>query len=69
MTAQNMVYQHTQLALLRSHQNLPISQETSQHHSSFWLNWCKMNDTSASNTGEESFHSVFNAYPSQQRSD
>lgn len=34
-----------------------------QHHSSSWLNWCQRNDTAVSNTGEETFHSIFNAYP------
>lgn len=67
MTAQNMAYQHSQLALLRSHQKLPVNQ-TSQHHSSSWLNWCQRNDTAASNIGGKSFHSIFNAYPSKQAS-
>lgn len=61
--SEHSLQQHTQPALLRSHQTLHISQETSQHHSSSWLNWCQRNDTAVSKTGEESFHSIFNAYP------
>lgn len=68
LTAQNTAYKHTQLALLGSHQKLAVSQETTQHHSSSWLNWCQRNDTAASNTGQESFHSIFNAHPSKQTS-
>lgn len=68
MTAQNTAYQHTQLALLSSHQEFSVNQDTSQNHSSSWLNWCQRNDTAASNTGEESFHSIFNAYPFKQTS-
>lgn len=38
----------TQPTLLRSQQNLPITQDTGHHHSSSWLNWCQSNDTAAS---------------------